>query len=180
MCDTDNKSFQAVAYDSYAGCPLKLTMLCGKWWVTTPNMCLQTLDDYFKQSGFEPEELLYLCEAGGTVGALALAQMLGRALNAPESDISTVLHQRVNSLKRLGVRLNVKDEPLVVNLRVFGNRPDSQRQGKYSMWCYLDECFCEMLFDVDGFDRKEDAEEWADTYFSVLKELGMECTIINE
>ena len=166
-----------MCYDTFSGSPLKLTMLDGRLWITTPGMCLQPLNDYFKQSGFEPEELLYLCEGEGTVGALALAQMLGKALNNPETNIATVLRQRVNSLRRLGVKLNVKDEPLVVNQDVFANRADSRRQGKFSVWCQMDECFSETLFDLDGFTLKEDAEEWADTYFSVLKELGVECII---
>ena len=53
-----------------------------------------------------------------------------------------------------------------------------RRQGKYSVWCHLAGNFCEMLFDIDAFETKKDAEEWSHYLFDYLEELGVEFTII--
>ena len=169
-----NKSFQAVVYDDFAGFPVVANYLGNRWWVTTPGEMLQPLEDYF---GGEDVDFRFLCEAGGTVGALALAQMLGKAVEEPEDSLDEVLRHRVENLKRLGVTLDVQDEPLVLELEVFSNEGLSHRQGKFSVWCYAKGRCCEQLFDTDGFDYKQDAEEWAGCYFDFLKELGIELNV---
>ena len=153
---------------------MKVTFLGDRWWVTSPSLILQPLDEYL--GGMEGK-YYFLCEPGEKVGALALAIMLGQALEHPEDRVEETLRHRVENLKRLGVMLNVKDEPLQLELKVFQNSEDSRRQGKYSMWCHLAGNFFEMLFDIDGFETKEDAEEWACYYLDYLEELGVEFTI---
>ena len=66
------------------------------------------------------------------------------------------------------------DEELTLELRVFKHSRDSRRRGKYSVWCHERDCFYNMLFDVDGFDSREQAKEWADYYFEFLGELGID------
>ena len=68
------ENFKAIVYDDFAAHPLKVTFLGNRWWVTTPGEPLQPLDKVFgdKTIGF-----CFLCEAGGRVGALALAKLLG-------------------------------------------------------------------------------------------------------
>ena len=106
--------FQAIVYNDFSGAPLKVTNLDGRWWVTTPGERLQPLENYFEG---EDIDFIYLTEAGGKVGALALAKMLGKALEEPEDEVEQVLRNRVRDLKRMGVELNVKDEPLVLELK---------------------------------------------------------------
>ena len=168
-------NFQCIVYNDFSGAPLKVTFLDGRWWVTTPGERLQPLDDYFEGEdiGFN-----FLCEAYGTVGALALAKMLGKAVEEPEDEVYKVLRNRVEDLKRLGVELDVEDEPLVLELQVFSNEGKSRRQGKHSTWCHLADNFCEMLFDIDGLGSKSEAEQWAFRYFEFLQDIGIEITVI--
>ena len=166
---------EAIVYDGFAGIPTRVTFLNGRWWVTTPGMKLQPLENFYDG---ECEDFFYLCELGGKVGALALAKMLGLALTNPEEEVDRVLRNRVQSLKRLGVVLDLKDEPLVMELEIFPNEVMLDRQGKYSMWCHLADNYSTCLFDIDAFESKKDAETWANIYFDQLESLGIEFSII--
>lgn len=168
-------NFQAIIYDDFSGGPLEVTYLGYCWWVTTPGQKLQPLENYFEGEdiGFK-----FLCGADGRVGAVALAKMLGKALEEPEDDVETVLRNRVQALKRLGATLCVSSEPLVLELEVFENKKETMRQGKYSMWCHLADDFSEMVFDSDNFDSKQHAEEWAFLFFDFLKSLGIDIKIV--
>lgn len=169
-----SKEFSAVVYDDFSGFPLLVTFLGERWWVTSPGEHLQPLDDFLG----DDSEYIFLCEAGGKVGALALAKMLGQALEFPEDDVMEVLHRRVTDLKRLDVTLDVKDESLLLELEVFEHGKDSHRQGKFSVWCYARSNCYEQLFDIDAFDTKQEAEDWAMCYFEFLQDLGIEFTVI--
>lgn len=164
---------QAVVYDDYAGFPYRVSFLGDRWWVTTPGEPLQLLNDLLD----DDISYNYLCEAGGKVGALALAKMLGKAVEEPEIDVCKAMRQRVENLKRLGVNIDVNDEHLTLELRVFKHSRDSRRRGEYSVWCHERDCFCNMLFDVDGFDSREQAKEWPDYYFGFLGELGIDFNV---
>lgn len=166
---------QAVVYSEFSGLVLKVTFLGGQWWVTTPGERLQPLEQYFDG---EEISFRYLCEAGGKVGALALARLLGKAIEEPVYGIVADMQQRVDTLRRLGVSLDVKDEPLTVELEVFENSAKSHRRGKYSAWCSLVGDSCTTLFNLDGFPTKQDAEEWAQTYFEFLRSVGIDLTIV--
>ena len=163
-----------MVYDDFSGFPLLVTFLGERWWVTSPGEHLQPLDDFLG----DDSEYIFLCEAGGKVGALALAKMLGQALEFPEDDVMEVLHRRVTDLKRLDVTLDVKDESLLLELEVFEHMKDSHRQGKFSVWCYARSNCYEQLFDIDAFDTKQEAEDWAMCYFEFLQDLGIEFTVI--
>ena len=164
-----------IVYCDFSGIVLRITNFNGKWWVTSPGERLQPLEEYFEGADVS---FRYLCEGGGTVGALALARLLGHALENPEYDVKVTLQQRVDALKRLGVSLVVKDEPLTVELEVFDNAGKSHRQGKYSAWCSVVGDSCTMLFDIDGFSTKQDAELWAFTYFEFLQDLGVDLIVV--
>ena len=153
-----------------------VTFLGNQWWVTTPGEKLQPLEEYFEGEdiGFR-----FLCEANGKVGALSLAKMIGKAAEEPEDDVRKVMRQRVECLKRLGIKLDVKDEELELELRVFPNEGKPARRGKFSMWCYATANCYELLFDIDGFGSREDAEEWAGYYFKFLKRMGIKFSITN-
>ena len=97
--------YKAVVYDNFAGCPIVVAFLGNRWWVVTPGEKVQPLEEYIDD---EDISFRFLCEAGGKVGALALARMLGVALENPEDRVDEVLRQRVKSLERLGVTLDVK------------------------------------------------------------------------
>ena len=160
-----------VVYDDFMGVPYSVAFIGNMWWMTTPGEKLQTLEDFFdgEDIGF-----CYLCEAGGTVGALALARMLGKTLENPEDTVDTVLRLRVESLKRLGVTLDVKDEPLTLELEIISNPEGGFRHGKYSAVCHLHGNSSEQLFDIDAFESKHDAEQWVGYYFDTLESLGIE------
>ncbi len=174
MNKTDMKQ-QLVVYDNYSGSPVQVTFLGNQWWVTSQREMLQPLEKYFDGGdiGF-----VTLCEAGGTVGALALAGMLGKALTSPEAHVSEVMHWRVAELNRLGITFDLQDEPLLLELDVFANGQNSRREGKFSVMCYAKGACNECLFNIDGFDHKEDAEEWAQYYFDFLEHLGIRYTIL--
>ena len=169
-------NFQAIVYNDFSGSPLNVTNLDGRWWVTTPGERLQPLENYFEG---EDIDFIYLTEAGGKVGALALAKMLGKALEEPEDEVEQVLRNRVRDLKRMGVELNVKDEPLVLELEVVSNEGKSRRQGNYTVTCHLADDICEWVFNIDAFDSKKDAEEWARYLFDYMEELGVEFKIVS-
>lgn len=172
----ENRGFQAVVYEDYSGFVLKVTFLGEKWWVTTPGEVLQPMEDYYAG---ELANYTFLCEEGGKVGALALAKMLGKAMELPECKVDVAMRRRCEALRRLGVTLDVNDETLTLELRVFENPKSSFRKGNYSMWCYaVVDCY-EQLLDLDGFNSKEDAEALATCYFDFLKGLGMKFNIIN-
>lgn len=168
-------NFQAVGYNDFDGHLLKVTFLGDQWWVTTPGMKLQPLDSYFEG---EDIDFRFLCEAGETVGALALAKMLGKAAEEPEDKLETVLRNRVESLRRLGVTIDPKDEPLTLELLVFSNEKSRNRRGKFSMWCHVHDDFCEMMFDIDSFECKADGEDYARCYFDFLEKMGIDFTIV--
>ena len=167
-----NKDFQAVVYDNFAGCPLVVAFLGNRWWVVTPGEKVQPLAEYMDG---EDITFSFLCEAGGKVGTLALARMLGKALENPEDRVDEVLRQRVKSLERLGVTLDVKDEPLELEMEIIPNENRSGREGNYSAVCHMHGNYFERFFDIDAFESKHDALEWTSYYFD---ELGIEFEII--
>ncbi len=164
------KNMQFVVYDNYSGTPILTTFLGNCWWITTPGLKLQPLEECF---GGDDISFFMLCEAGGTVGALALAKMLGHALENPEDEVCNVMHWRVAELNRLGVTFDLMDEPLLLELDVFPNGQNSCREGKFTVMCYAKGACNECLFNIDGFDSKKDAEEWAMYYFDFLEHLGI-------
>ena len=170
-----NTNYKAVVYDRFAGVPLQVAFLGNKWWVVTPGEKVQPLDDYFNG---EPISFCFLCEAGGKVGALALAKMLGKALENPEAEVDEVLRQRVKSLERLGVTLDVKDEPLELEMEIIPNENRSGREGNYSAVCHMHGNYFERFFDIDAFESKHDALEWTSYYFDELENVGIELEII--
>ena len=167
--------FRAVIYDNYLAVPYVVTFLGNRWWMTTPCEKFQPLSDFTDSEciGFN-----YLCKVGDKVGALALAKMLGLALENPEDKVDEVLLHRVESLKRLGVMLDVKDESLVFELEIISNEKFTLRQGKYSAICHLLGNVFERVFDIDSFDCKKNAEEWVGYYFDTLEKLGIEFKIV--
>lgn len=165
---------QAVVYDTFAGSPLKLTFLRNSWWVTTPGSKLEPLEEYLEG---EDIGIRYLCEAGGKVGALALAKMLGHALENPEDSVEDTLRRRVRSLKRMGLTLDVDDEPLLLELEVTQNEHGSWRHGNFSARCHVAGNCLETVFDIDAFDTEQDAEEWVLGYFEFLQDLGVELIV---
>lgn len=169
------KNMQFVVYDNYSGTPILTTFLDNCWWITTPGLKLQPLEECL---GGDDVSFYTLCEAGGTVGALALARMLGHVLENPEDDVCDVMHWRVAELNRLGVMFNLEDEPLLLELDVFPNGQNSRREGKFTMICYAKGACDEGLFNIDGFDCKEDAEKWARFYFVFLEHIGIRFTIL--
>ena len=166
---------RCVVYDNFGGVPLIVSYVGNQWWVTTPGEKFQPLAEYID---YEGDGFCYLCEVGDKVGALALAKMLGKALENPEDKVDEALLNRVENLKRLGVKLDVKDEPLLLELDTIANEDFSIRQGNYSIICHLHSNYCEMLFDIDAFDSKRDAEEWVGYYFDTLEKLGVEFKIV--
>lgn len=170
-----NRNPKAIVCDDYMGVPYVVTFVGNQPWVTTSGEPFLPLKEFSDSEGIG---FCYLCEAGGKVGALALAKMLGVALTNPEDRVDEVLRQRVKSLKRLSVTLDVKDEPLTLELEILAHDERSYRQGKYSAICHLHDNYFEMLFDIDAFDSKSDAEEWAGYYFDMLENLGVEFRIV--
>lgn len=170
-----NGVLKAVIYDVFLAVPYSVTFIGSQPWMTTPGESFQPLKEFSDSEGIG---FCYLSEAGGKVGALALAKMLGVALENPEDKVDEVLRQRVESLKRLGVTLDVKDEPLTLELDIIANEDFSLRQGKFSAICHLHGNFFEKVFDIDAFDCKENAEEWVSYYFDTLEKLGIEFKIV--
>ena len=170
-----DKVFQAVVYDNFSGCPIVVAFLGNRWWVVTPGEKVQPLEEYIDD---EDISFCFLCEAGGKVGALALARMLGLALANPEDRVDEVLRQRVKSLERLGVTLDVKDEPLELEMEIIPNENRSGREGNYSAVCHMHGNYFERFFDIDAFESKHDALEWTSYYFDELENVGIELEII--
>lgn len=172
---TKNREPKVVVYDDFDGIPYVVTFFGNQPWVTTPGEQFLPLKEFTEAEGIG---FCYLCEAEGTVGALPLAKMLGKALQNPEDHVDKVLRQRVENLRRLGVTFDAKDEPLVLELEILTHDERSYRQGKYSAICHLHDNYFDMLFDIDAFDSKHDAEEWAGYYFDALENLGIEFRIV--
>ena len=170
-----NGELKAIVYNDFDGAPLKVTFLNDCWWVTTPCEKFQPLAEYFESNDIS---FSFLCEAGGKAGALALAKLLGKALENPEDEVGEVLRHRVESLKRLGVTLDVKDESLALEMKTFSNEGKPARQGKYSVACHLHGNYFEQLFDIDAFESEHYAEEWAGYFFDALKDLGLKFSVI--
>lgn len=172
---TKNREHKAIVYDDYMGVPYAVTIVGNQWWVTTPGEPLLPLKEFTEAEGIG---FCYLCEEGGKVGALALAKMLGKALENPEDSVDKVLRQRVERLKRLGVDFDLKDEPLTMELEILVHDELSYCQGNYSAICHLHSNYFDMLFDIDAFESKHDAEEWVSHYFDMLENIGIEFRIV--
>ena len=171
------KNNQIIVYEDFAGYPYQASFYGNQWWVTTPGEILQPLPKLF---GKENIDICFACHQGGTVDAITLAKMLGKALENPEDNVDEVMRHRVDCLKRMGVTLDVKDEPLLLELETVTNDDRPACQSNYSVICHLHSSHFERLFDIDGFDTKHDAEEWTSYYFDLLKDLGVEFKIICE
>ena len=167
-------TFQAVVYDDNAGWPLTVTLLGNQLWVTTPNEQLQPLADYYDGTD---TRFCYLCDAGGTVDTLALAKMLGKAVEMPEIDVEDVLARRIDKLKRLGVSMDGQSAPLQLEVAVFRHDMKSHRQGKYSVWCTANGYLYDMIFDIDNFDNADDASELAKIFLDFLKCIGIRTNV---
>ena len=163
-------NYQAVVYDNFAGIPLRATFLGGRWWVTTPGEKLVPLNKYFETNDIDFE---FLSEAGGTVGARALAKMLGKGLECPSYSFEEDLHYKMRSLQRLGVTTDVTDEPLLLELDVFECPDESWRA-----CCNIVDNYCDTLFDANRFSSKAVAEQWVYCYFDFIESLGMDITIV--
>ncbi len=161
---------QAVVFDDFSGNPIVITCIGGRWWLTTSGMKLQPVKDYFEGAD---ADLYFLCEPGTRVGALAIAKMLGRALTHPEDAVGDVMCRRLAALRRLGVTLDVRDEPLELKIDIFPNRGTHGRQGQFSVWCYANGCD-NLLFDIDGFDCAWDAAECVGGYIEFLRRIGIQ------
>lgn len=166
---------QVVVYDDLMGVPYKISFIGGRWWITTSGEKFQPLEEF---ADAEDISFSFLCEADGKVGTLALAKMLGKALDNPEDRVDEVLRQRVKSLERLGITLDVKDEPLLLEMETISNENCPARHGNYSVICHLHGNYFETVFDVDAFESKHDAEEWVSYYFDTLDNVGIEFKII--
>lgn len=167
--------FKAVVFDDFAGIPYSVTFIGNQWWVTTPGEKLMPLNKFMKAEGIG---FCFLCENEGTAGALVLAKMLGKALTNPEDKVDEVLRQRVGSLKRLGITLDAKDEPLVLELEFFTHEERSFCQGNFSAFCHLCGNSFETIFDIDAFDSMHDAKEWVGYFFDTLENIGIEFKIV--
>lgn len=167
----------AIVYDDFAGLPLKISNIDGRWWVTTPNNQLQPLEE---QYGGMDATYFYLCAPGEVVGALARAKLLGRSIENPCFPVEDTLRHRIAELKRWGIMLNPKDEALTLELDAFANPSGGRRHGKYSVTCRaVGNCY-EPLFDCDTFDSKVEAEEYAQIYFDFLDELEINYSFIKK
>lgn len=170
------ENFQGVVYNDFMGVPLKVTFLNDRWWVTTEGERLQPLADYFDG---EDVEFSFLCEAGGRVDTLALARVLGKALEEPEDNVLPTMARRVMCLKRLGVELDVESETLEIDIMVFGHGKNSLRKGAYSVACSAAYDPLDILFDIDGFSNKRDAKEYAKNYTKFLRCMGINVKVLN-
>lgn len=166
--------FQAFVYDSFSGNVFKVSFIHNCWWITSPGVELQPMDDYFDD---EDVAFNFLCEVGGKANALTLAKMFGKALEEPEVSVDVTLRQRMMTLERLGIGLDVKSESLTLELKILSNNSCTNRNGKYSALCHEVDNPCELLFDIDGFSSQHDAEMWVSYYFKTLKSLGIFITI---
>ena len=110
--------------------------------------------------------------------ALECYGVVGMVSADPAEGIAKLLPERVASLKRLGVTLNVKDEPLKLKLDIFRNEEGSGRGGFYSMICYLADNYCEQLFDVDYFDSRVEAKLWCKSFFNYLESIGIDFSLV--
>lgn len=165
-----------IVYSNFAGLVLQVTFLGGQWWVTTTGEKLCPLADYFDG---EDVEFSFLCEAGGRVDALALARVLGKALEEPEDNVLPTMARRVMCLKRLGVELDVEGETLEIDIMVFGHGKNSLRKGAYSVACSAAYDPLDILFDIDGFSNKRDAKEYAKNYTKFLRSMGINVKVLN-
>lgn len=156
---------QIIVYEDFAGYPYQASFYGNQWWVTTPGEILQPLPKLF---GKENIDICFACYQGGTVDAITLAKMLGRALEHPFDTIDVELPNRVIALKRLGVCGNWKDEALDFEWELLDNKDNSKRQGKFSIRCWFKYSH-ERVFDIDAFDDEKEAKSWAKTYFDFLR-----------
>ena len=160
-----DRNNQIIVYDNYAGRPLQVSFFGDHWWVTTPGEILQPLPKLF---GKENINICFACYQGGTVDAITLAKMLGKALENPFDTIDVELPNRVIALKRLGVCGNWKDEALDFEWELLDNKDYPKREGKFSIRCWF-QYSNEHVFDIDAFYDEEEAKSWAKTYFDFLR-----------
>lgn len=161
---------QVIIYSKYSAMPMRLTFLGGEWWITTPSVPLQKVDEYFDP---DEAECVFLCKVGEKPGALAITKMLAKAVENAECAIDNVMEHRMKRLERLGVQLDVKDEKLELVEEIITHRPDSHRSGKYSLWIHAGDSFDKWLLDCEGFDSKTDAQLHAAIFLTFLESIGI-------
>ena len=168
------KNNQIIVYDNYAGRPLQVSFFGDHWWVTSPDETLQPLEDYFH--GSEYLHFRFLCNQWGTVDAISLAKMLGKALENPFDTIDVELPSRVKELLRLDAGEGWENETVDFEWELLNNKKYLRREGKYSIRCWLVDTQ-DTMFDIDAFDEEEEAEEWATTYFEFLRSLKIKVNV---
>jgi len=166
---------QIIAFSNYSGVPMMLTFLDGEWWVTSPGQKVEPL----RALG---DDVHYLCQRGGKVSALGIAQMLGKVIEEPVTEVDEDLELRIRQLKRLDANfLDFSDvsQHLEFKWCITPNESKAEEKPKrevlWNLLCFEETCKDRLIL-AEDFAYKKDAKGWLDFYFEALAKAGIQFT----
>ena len=159
-----------IVYNNFMGIPEKVVFIDGKWWVISRNETFEQLpemefgDDFYRNLCTLDEELTYP----------DLGCMMGRVMADldPLKKASEVLENRLNDLRRLGVKFNGAPQQMEVTVKIV-KRTVCDERTPYMVSCYDSHDDWQDYFSVYDFHYPEAALMCAREFLSFFLKHGV-------
>lgn len=121
-----------------------------QWVSITPGEESKTLNDVVVDEDLGDTQFILIGLENETTPPEIIAKVLAKVMECPIDELGTDLAFAIRHMKRMGVKWD--KEPLELTFRVFENKENVRRKGKYSFWLENKKDICGILTDIDGFD----------------------------
>ena len=164
---------KAFFYDSFCGLVYRCMYAgldeCGhaQWVSITPGEESKTLDDVVRDEDLGNTRFILISLEDELAQPEVIGKVLGKVMNGPVAELGSDLASCIRQMKRLGVKWD--RDPLELEFRVFENKGNSRRKGKYSFWVENKKDTWSILADIDAFDNLDDLFEWIRTFLLSLE-----------
>ena len=138
-----------------------------QWVNITPGDESKTLTDEVIDEDLGNTKFVLMGLEGETVQPEIIAKVLGKVMESPVAELETDLAVAIRRMRLLGVKW--ERSPLELEFRVFENKRNSLRKGKYSFWVEdKKEIFC-VLTDIDNYSDLKELFFWIRSYLIILE-----------
>ena len=148
-----------------------------QWVSITPGEESKTLDDVVADEDLGDTRFLLISLEDETASPEIIARVLGKVMEFPIDELGVDLTFAIRQMKQIGVKWD--KEPLELEFRVFENKGESRRKGKYSFWVEDKKDICSILTEIDNFDDLHELFLWIRTFLFAL-ELTAEIPVITK
>jgi hypothetical protein len=148
-----------------------------QWVSITPGEESKTLQDVVIDEELEGYRFILICMDDEPAQPEIIFKVLCKALVCSIVNLGDELESSIRRMKRIG--LSWTKEPLELEFRVFENKENSRRTGKYAFWVQDKKDDWNILADFDAFDDLEDLFHWIRDFLLVL-DLTAEIPILSK